>query len=121
MEKVTVEIGHPGRHSSKKHPDSCVTCANRINSLADTLEISRERAQSLVSKLDNHNQGSCSTRITVELTYRQVGRYSAFREVEDPGYPDFWSRARIMDVIEEEEPDESPRPIELRPGKRLTP
>lgn len=119
MEKVTVRISKASKHSSDAHLYSR-TISDDIQFLMDAFEISHHRAQRLNSTLEGGTDNSMVTYNTeVDLSYRQLARYTAKRQVE--GLNKYWKYPHVLEHIEHEEPEQVRQPIELRPTIRTIP
>lgn len=114
MEKITVEIGTIGKGSSHAGEFDRNRSVD-MDWISDVLEISKKRALSLVSSLRHNYHDNASCRITVDLDYQQLARYTARRQVD--GLNKYWKYPHVLEFVEHQE-HECDRPLELRPGKR---
>ena len=120
MEKVTVRIGRIGPKSEnwsrELRPPS-----EDIRWLEVTFEISHKRAYKLWQSMGQYDPtNDVSHYAVVDLSYRQLARYTAKRQVE--GLNRFWKYAHVLEHIEgKEERGDELKPIELRPGCREVP
>lgn len=115
MEKLIVTIGLVGPLSTnydhfeeKKYPEK------DIKFIQECFEVSYRRAQKVINKLNE--QKNCRSRYyTVILSYRQLARYTAKRQVE--GLNQRWKYPQVIEH-REEVPTQETISMELRPGKR---
>ena len=113
MERITVKIGRVGQNATTTQFRDR-TQAIDIEWLSKVLCAGKAKAQRVVSKLWL-DPDRASTYVYVYLTYEQLGRYTAFRRVDD--LADYWKYPNIAELEEDySEADIEIPPIELRPG-----
>ena len=115
VEKITVEIGTIGKGSSHAREFER-THSIDMDWISDVLEISKKRASSLISSLRHGSvHANVACKITVDLDYQQLARYTARRQVD--GLNRYWKYPHVLEFVENQE-TECDQPLELRPGKR---
>ena len=121
MEKVTVRIGKIGPCSgyAREFPKNCES--KDVQWLSETFEISVKRANKILQAMKEYDPSNqTSNYLVVDLSYRQLARYTAKRQVEDLNK--YWKYPLVLEHIEgKEERGDELKPIELRPGCREVP
>lgn len=115
MEKITVKIGAINKRSTK-YTAHGNTPNNNALWLSKALEISYKRALGLLIKAQKETISNAVDYIYVDLNYRQLGRYTAFRR-KDLNTTECWKYPHVISYEEDTRDKEGPV-IELRPGYR---
>jgi hypothetical protein len=116
VEKVVVKIGMFGKRSTNGGEEP-MRMGGAVRWLSKTFEISWKRADKLYTIMVKEAEVSAAGYATVILTYRQLARYTAKRQVE--GLNKFWKYPHVNEHLEvtTKEPADV-QPIELRPELR---
>ena len=117
MEKLTVRIGKVSPTSATFNPTTADS-SNDVTFLQTALEISEKRAIKINDILEKEcNLGHVSAYIVVNLSYKQLAKYTAKRQVE--GLNKYWKYPHVLKYVEDEDVLEDYKsPYEIRPGIR---
>lgn len=118
MEKIVITIRRITVNSPNYPEFATRNDSQDAQFLSNALEISRRRAQNLITKLGNSAMQSNS--IEVNVNYRQLGRYQAMRRRPVDLWK-YWLAPNVIEYEEETEEEQREQPVELRPGIRKIP